>query len=251
MLWAMLTLFYRTVPNTHVNWMPAGVGALLVGVSLFANNYLAFLYISWVLRQKALYGSLAIPVVLMFGLYIFWLLVLIGGQVSYAIQNVRFRNSRAAWNTLSESKRERLSLTVLLVVCRRFHACASPPTATEIGDSLEVSNQILNECLHRLVQTELLTPIPPPRDKPSDEHSYLPARPLGRTTLAHFKLGDDNLGIDPNGAKLTSAEPLLNLYQEANSDFLRSGIFKEPLDQLFEQHPLPNSSAVKDTADPA
>ncbi len=238
LIWGILLVFYRAIPNTHVNWMPASVGALLVGLLLLANNYLAFLYISWVLRQKALYGSLAIPVVLMFGLYVFWLLVLIGGQVSYAIQNVRFRNSRAAWHNLAEAMRERLSLAVLLAVCRRFHACSSPPTASELGDILGVPDQILNECLHRLVDMRLLTPIPAAKGRPAVDQSYLPARPLGRTTLAHFKHGDDHFGKHANKSFAAFNEPLLQLYQEADEEFIRTGLFNRSLDDLFAEHPF-------------
>lgn len=242
LIWGILLAFYRAIPNTHVNWTPAAVGALLVGLLLLANNYLAFLYISWVLRQKALYGSLAIPVVLMFGLYVFWLLVLLGGQVSYAIQNVRFRNSRAAWNNLAEALRERLSLAVLLAVCRRFHACAPPPTASELGDVLGVPDQILNECLHRLVHMRLLTPIPAPKGKPAVDQSYLPARPLGRTTLAHFKHGDDHFGNENNGSFAAFEDPLLELYKDASEEFASSGLFSRSLDELFAKYPTETKS---------
>ncbi|MEJ6602209.1 MAG: YhjD/YihY/BrkB family envelope integrity protein [Opitutaceae bacterium] len=241
-LFLLLALFYRLIPATHVNWVPALVGAVIVAILLWANNKLAFLYISWVVRQKALYGSLAIPIVLMFGLYVFWLVVLLGGQVSYAIQNVRFRNSREAWNTLAETMRERLSLVVLLTVCRKFHSCSPPPTSNELSELIGVPDQILNECLHRLVQTRLIAPVPAPRDKPAAEECFLPARPLGRTTLAHFKNGDDKFGKDPHGPLDQTQEPLLRLYNEATDEFTSTGIFSDTLDDLFERYPV-NSPA--------
>lgn len=247
LLFLLLALFYRHIPATHVNWVPALAGAIAVAVLLWANNKLAFLYISWVVRQKALYGSLAIPIVLMFGLYIFWLVVLLGGQISYAIQNVRFRNSREAWATLAETMRERLSLVVLLLVCRKFHACAPPPTADDLSELIGVPDQILNECLHRLVQMRLLTPIPPQQGSHADEECYLPARPLGRTTLAHFKTGDDEFGNDPQGPLHQSNEPLLQLYNEANQAFTSTGIFSETLDDLFERYPLHPTSPPPQT----
>ncbi|WP_221030994.1 YihY/virulence factor BrkB family protein [Actomonas aquatica] len=238
----VLTIFYRAIPNTHVNWFAALVGAFIVGVLLIANNYLAFLYISRVLLSRALYGSLAIPIVLMFGLYVFWFFVLLGGQVSYAVQNARFRNSLAAWNTLAESTRERLSLMVLLTVCRRFHNCQEPPTAPELGESMGVPDQLLNECLNRLVRTELLTPIPSPDGQATVDDRYMPARPLGRTTLAHFKRRDDDHGDDPAGPDLAHHEPLLACYHQATTELTQTELFQTPLDQLFEQHPLPPTS---------
>ncbi|MCF3651890.1 YihY/virulence factor BrkB family protein [Synoicihabitans lomoniglobus] len=240
LLVAILAVFYRAIPNTHVFWGSATVGAFLVGVLLISNNYLAFIYISRVLQTKALYGSLAIPIVLMFGLYIFWFFVLLGGQVSYAVQNVRFRNSKAAWNTLAESMRERLSLVVLLTVCRRFHSCQSPQTASELGLAIGVPDQLLNACLDRLVRMHLITPIPAPNGEPATDDRYHPARPLGRTTLAHFKKRDDDLGDDPAGPILAHREPLLAHYNTAVDALTKAELFQRPLDQLFEEHPLPS-----------
>ena len=244
----ILTLFYRAIPNTHVFWIPALTGATIVGVLMFANNYLAFLYISRVLISKALYGSLAIPIVLMFGLYIFWFFVLLGGQVSYAVQNVRVRNSQALWNNLAESTRERLSLAVLLKVCRRFHACLRPPTASQLGNELGVPGQLLNECLTRLVRMHLLTPLPAPAGESEVDERYQPARPLGRTTLSHFKRLDDDLGEDPTGPQLNENEPILAAYNKAVADLSSTDVFNTPLDRLFDLHPFDVAAATGETS---
>ncbi len=118
----VLTVFYRVIPNTRVHWRVAFGGGLLVAGLLLLNNYIAFLYVRRVYLEKSLYGSLGILPVLMFGLYIFWYFVLIGGAFTYAVQNVQFRNSQAAWKNLTEAMRERLTLVVFLTICRRFHA---------------------------------------------------------------------------------------------------------------------------------
>src|SRR5471030_2607465 len=120
LLVAILTLFYRFIPNTKVWWRAAFLGALVVAALLVLNNWLAFLYVRRVALQSSLYGSLSLLPVLMAGLYIFWLFVLVGGQLSYAVQNVHFRNSQAVWAGLAGSTRGRLSLLVLLTVGRRF-----------------------------------------------------------------------------------------------------------------------------------
>ena len=36
--------------------------------------------------QKSLYGSLGLMPILIFGMFIFWFFVLVGGQISYAVQ---------------------------------------------------------------------------------------------------------------------------------------------------------------------
>ena len=238
MLVVILTLFYRSVPNTHVYWIPALVGAIVVALLIISNNYLAFLYFKRVVLSRSLYGSLGILPILMFGMYVFWFFVLLGGQVSYAMQNVNFRNSQAAWNSLAESMRERLSLVVFLTACRRFNDCLPPPTASQLSRLIGVPNQLLNECLNRLVRMNLLTPIPASEGRPATDDRYQPARPLVRTTLADFKNLDDNLGEDSAGPANVHFEPILDHYNQAVLGTTKSDFFTTPLDQLLNQHPV-------------
>lgn len=242
LLVGVLALFYKFIPNTRVLWLSAAAGAVLVGALVVANNYLAFLYLSKVVQQRSLFGSLGILPILMFGLYVFWFFLLLGGQVSYAVQNVHFRNSQAAWNTLAESMRERLSLSVLLRIGRRFRDCRPPIKASELGAELGVPTQILNECLNRLVQMRLLTPVPPcPGDQENDLR-YQPARPLNRTTLADFKRMDDEHGGDPAGPTLTDIDPIVLAYDREQSTAQDGAFFHQTLDDLIEAHPMPGQA---------
>ncbi|MBC8010066.1 MAG: YihY/virulence factor BrkB family protein [Burkholderiales bacterium] len=238
MLMLVLALFYKFIPNTRVLWRSAAVGAILVSLLLVANNYLAFLYLSKVVQQRSLFGSLGILPILMFGLYIFWFFLLVGGQVSYAIQNVHFRNSQAAWNTLAESMRERLSLTVLLRIGRRFRDCRPAITASELGTQLGVPTQILNECLNRLVHMRLLTPVPAQKGDQENDLRYQPARPLNRTTLADFKRLDDDHGGDPTGPTLTDIDPIVLAYDNQLNRFQDGAFFQKNLDELIDAHPM-------------
>jgi len=238
LLVAMLTVFYRTIPNTHVWWRAALIGALVVAALLVMNNFLAFLYLKRVVLQRSLYGSLGILPILMFGLYVFWFFVLLGGQVSYAVQNVNFRNSQAAWSSLAESMRERLSLIVLLTIGRRFQNCLPPCTATQLGVRLKVPTQILNECINRLVTMKLVTPIPPAPGADATDYLFQPARPLSRITLGEFKRLDDDFGGDPTGPLLADLDPIVKRYNDTVESLARTELFQKPLDQLLQEHPV-------------
>jgi membrane protein len=143
LLVALLMLVYRVIPNTRVFWRAAFAGALVVTALLQLNSFVALLYVRRVFLERSLYGSLGILPVLMIGLYVFWLYVLTGSVISYAVQNVHLRNSQAAWSQLTEAMRERLTLVVLLTIGRRKFStsastassrwsssprCAPPPT---------------------------------------------------------------------------------------------------------------------------
>jgi membrane protein len=236
---ALLTLFYRFAPNTKVRWIAAFLGAAVVSALLVLNNLLAFLYVQRVAMQTTLYGSLSLLPVLMAGLYIFWLFVLLGGQISYAVQNVHFRNSQALWGALAESVRERLSLLVLLTIGRRFAACLPPCAAPELGEVTKVPTQIINECLNRLVLMGLVTPVPPPPGEPSTDYRYQPARPLNRVTLGEFKrLDDDHGDAAVTSPLLVTLDPLVAAYEDALAKATGSGLFTKTLEELFAEHPM-------------
>jgi membrane protein len=177
----------------------------------------------------------------MLGLYIFWLYVLIGGVISYAVQNVHFRNSQAAWGSLSESMRERLSLVVLLTIGRRFQDCLPATSAGQLGDMLKVPTQILNECLNRLVLMELITTLRPVSGTSATEYLYQPARPLNRISLNEFKNLDDNFGDDPIGQALEQMDPILHHYSDALEQLGHQSFFKKSLEELFLEHPFKDS----------
>ena len=244
----LLTLVYRVIPNTHVFWRAAFAGAFVVSALLMLNNFVAFFYVRRVVQTQNLYGGLAVPLVLILGLFVFWLYILIGGVISYAVQNVHFRNSQAAWSSLSESMRERLSLVVLLTISRRFQNCLPATSASQLGDLLKVPTQVLNECLNRLVQMNLITTLRPVPGTTATEYLYQPARPLSRISLHEFKNLDDNFGDDPVGQALERIDPILHHYNEALEQIGRHALFQMSLEELFAEHPFDESRPPSKTS---
>lgn len=247
----LLTIFYRVIPHTRVYWRAAFVGALAVASLLMLNNYLAFLYVRRVILTESLYGSLGFPLVVMFGLYIFWLYVLIGGQMSYAVQNAHFRNSQAAWSGLTTSTRERLSLVVLLTICRRFQSCQPALTAPQLGELIKVPTQILNESINRLVDLKFITPIAPADDAPANDFSYQPARPLNRITMGEFKRRFDNYGDDPADLSIDRLDSVVNAYHEHLEALSAKDFFGQTIEQLLRETKPAKPPAGPSSAAPA
>jgi membrane protein len=243
LLVALLTLFYRCIPNTRVSWRAAVIGAVLVTSLLILNNYAAFLYFKHVVIQRSLYGSLGILPILMLGLYIFWFFVLVGGQISYAVQNVHYRSSQVAWHNLSESARESLSLLVLLVICRRFKNYQPAYSASEIGQLIKVPTQILNESLNRLGDLGLVAAMPPAEGQAVSDYRYQPARPLGRITLADFKQLFENLGENPGGEAPEVVDSVLRFYHVRLARLRQQALGEATLDALLDELPAPPKAA--------
>jgi membrane protein len=230
----VLTLFYRAIPNTRVRWGAALIGAIVVTVLLLLNNTLAFLYFKRVVLSKSLYGSVALPIVLMLGLYIFWFFVLVGGQITYAVQNVHYRSSQTAWHSLNHFARESLSLLVLLLIARRFKECLAPYSVTQLAHRIRVPSQVLNESLNRLCDLQLIAQLPSAEDKDPNDYRYQPARPLNKVTLLQFQQLFVHYGESPSGEMLDSVDPILAHYHSRLAATLPDAIGQQTLDELLE-----------------
>lgn len=231
----ILTLFYRLVPHTRVRWPAALLGAVIVTGLLFLNNYLAFLYFKRVVLSKSLYGSVSIMPILMIGLYIFWFFVLVGGQITYAVQNIRYRSSQTAWHSLNHVTRESMSLVVLLLIARRFKGAAPAYAVSELAALIRVPAQILNESLNRLCDLQLITELPPAEGADPNDSRYQPARPLDQMTLEEFRQKFENYGEAPAGALLDNVDPVLALYHERLAAALPAALGRPSLDELIGQ----------------
>lgn len=216
MLVLLLALFYRFFPNTTVPFRAALMGSLLTSALLFINNYLSILYVHRVISFQSLYGSVGIIPVMMIGLYFFWVLILLGGQLTYAVQNVGFLANQSAWKQISPAAREILVLSTFLHVARRFNACEPAPTLLEMSGNLSIPVNILNESLETLEEMDWVTKVSMDDGEDATEKiGYRPSKPLESYTLSSFKSSIEHFGQSAILKGLLKSDRLLEEYHEA------------------------------------
>lgn len=231
----LLGSFYRFIPNTQVYFVPAVSGAFIVTLLLLLNKKLSFLYVSYVVNQESLYGSLGIIPILMMALYVFWVFILIGGQITYAIQNANFLANQQAWQNTSHSTREILSLSALILIARRFKSCEPAYTATELSKQLRVPGQILNESLAKLTEMGFITLMTNESEKAGDSKRYQPAKPLNNMDLFQFKQALDNYGNSEGKELLLSVDPLIRTFSEKAESNFQNDWKHHSLEELLEK----------------
>ncbi|NDV62539.1 YihY/virulence factor BrkB family protein [Puniceicoccales bacterium CK1056] len=216
MLVLLLALFYRFFPNTTVRFRAALTGSLLTSALLFLNNYLSILYVHRVISFQSLYGSVGIIPVLMIGLYFFWVLILLGGQLTYAVQNVSYLANQSAWKRISPIAREILVLSTFVNLARRFHACKPAPTLIEMSEELSVPVNILNESLETLEDMDWVTKVSMDDGEDTTEKiGFRPSKPLSAYTLSKFKSSIEQFGQSAIIKGLLQSDNLLIEYHEA------------------------------------
>ena len=215
MLILLLVLFYRFFPNTSVAFKPAFVGSVLTASLLFINNYLSILYVHRVISIQSFYGSMGIIPVMMIGIYFFWVLILLGGQLTYSVQNVSFLANQAAWQRVSSRVRELVTLSAFLQIARRFQACENAPTLTGMSNHLHIPVNILNESLELLESIDWIIRVNVEAERSDKEKTgYRPAKPLEMYNLSRFKQAIEEYGHSDMAAYLVQGDDLLQEYVE-------------------------------------
>lgn len=229
-----LAIFYRFIPNTSVRWKPALVGAALVTAGLNLYQMLSFLYVQRVVDTKSLYGSVGIIIVLMLGLYVFWLLILYGGQITYAIQNADHLTNENAWQRTSPRGREAISLAILVLVGRQFQNGKAPPSSTELQQQLRVPFHILNSSISHLCDLGYLSPIHRNDGNRLHERSYQPGKPLDAMTLGGFKIACDLHGNNEGLDWIARDFPAVNDYLNETKNWSQNPEFQRSILQIIE-----------------
>jgi membrane protein len=172
LLWFTFALVYQLVPNTKVKFSAAFIGGLVAGTLWHVNNLFGFLYVSRVVTNTNMYGSLGLVPVFMAGLYFSWAILLFGAQVAYAFQNrLAYLQDRLADN-VNQRGREFVALRLMTCLGLRFQNGARPATIPEVSAELNVPSRLVQQVLHTLLCARLVS------ETHGQENGYVPARPL-------------------------------------------------------------------------
>jgi membrane protein len=105
-MWAAFTGLYIFMPNTRVNFRAALVGGILGGTLWQLAQWVYVNFQVGVTRYNAIYGTLAALPIFMVWIYVSWLIVLFGLEVTYACQNLRTLHREIRGRNVNFASRE-------------------------------------------------------------------------------------------------------------------------------------------------
>lgn len=88
MIWAGFSFLYVFFPNTRVRFGAAAMGALVAAILLQAGQWGYVYFQVGVVRYQAIYGAMAAVPILLTWIYITWIIVLIGAELTAAMQGI-------------------------------------------------------------------------------------------------------------------------------------------------------------------
>lgn len=179
-IWVMFTFLYIVVPNTKVRFGSALTAGIVAG-TVFLFFQWGYIYLQrWMTSYNAIYGSFAALPLFLIWLQTSWEIVLLGGELSFAYQNIdRFNEERESLR-ISYDNRRKVILAVMLLAGRTYMAGEGGVTASQVRCHLELPTRILNDVLYQLVRAGLLLE---GRGEDDREPSFIPARDVRDMTV--------------------------------------------------------------------
>lgn len=196
---SIMTLLFaclnRYLPNVGVSWRPALLGGAIVAISFIGCGKLATLFVSKISEFNSIYGNLSVIFILMFGLYLSWMFLLIGGQISYAAQNAGFfKNINRKWTELSPRAKQEAFFACLFAIYERCSRTSQGLTLKELGNALCIPANLISECTATLIDLELVVVLAPEMDE-AGRTRYNAAGTVGKLTIAELRRKLDNLRV--------------------------------------------------------
>ncbi|MBO7458640.1 MAG: YihY/virulence factor BrkB family protein [Paludibacteraceae bacterium] len=156
MCWLLFTVMYVAIPNTKVRFMSALIPGIIMGSLFQLLQMLSVYIIASLSRTSIVYGAFATVPILMTWLQYTSLLILIGAEMSYAIQNNEEFEYEQDLNQMSRRYKDFVMLYLLSVIIRRFENDEEPLSAHELAIRDHLPIRLVNQLLGRMVETGVL-----------------------------------------------------------------------------------------------
>ncbi|MCI0522610.1 MAG: YihY/virulence factor BrkB family protein [Bacteroidales bacterium] len=182
---------FLVMPNTRVKIRPALVAGILAGIVL---QLLQILYIQFQIgasKLGTLYGSFAAIPLIMLWIQISWVVLLVGAQLSYYLQNITRYEFEFDVQTVSPKQKKRLSLLIMHTLIKDFVKGTRPRGPEEISLELSIPVRSVRDSLQSLRDALLVTEI---YDENSDRYVYQPATDINKMTLSYVVEKLENSG---------------------------------------------------------
>jgi membrane protein len=175
MVAAIFTAVYMFVPNTRVKWKPALIGGLTAGILWAAVGKVFTALVVYSTRLTVVYAGFAIIVAALLWTYFGWLILLIGAQLSFYVQNRNYLRMGLTELRLSAVQREQLTLKVMYLIGRSYHDGKTRWSVDSLAQELSMPGIAVSRIVHALEGALLLTL--------TDDERLLPARDLGKISI--------------------------------------------------------------------
>jgi membrane protein len=165
---AVFAFLYAFMPNTKVLFRAALIGGLFAGVVWAATGMIFTSFVVNSTRNIVIYASFAIVIAALFWLHVSWLILLLGAQLSFYVQNPQYLRPGRGEITLNASLRERVALSIMYLIVSDYRSANHRWNTNRLAEHLDLPGAGINPIVDALERAKLLLP--------AEDETWVPAR---------------------------------------------------------------------------
>jgi membrane protein len=164
----VFSFLYGFIPNTRVRFRAAMIGGLIAGLAWTASGVILTSFFSAGGGTMVIYAGFAIVIVALIWLHVSWLVLLLGAQLAFYVQNPQYLRPGRGEIQLNASLRERVALSIMYLIVCDYRTSQHRWSINSLAEHLHLPGAALGPIVTALERKGLLTI--------TDEDTWLPAR---------------------------------------------------------------------------
>jgi membrane protein len=164
----VFSFLYGFIPNTRVRFRAALIGGAAAGLAWTATGMILTSIFSAGGGTMVIYAGFAIVIIALIWLHISWLILLLGAQLAFYVQNPQYLRPGRGEIQLNASLRERVALSIMYLIVCDYRTTQHRWSINSLAEHLQLPGAALGPIVTALERKGLLTI--------TDEDTWLPAR---------------------------------------------------------------------------
>jgi membrane protein len=164
----VFTFMYGFVPNTKVRLRAALIGGASAGAAWAFSGMVFTRFVAGSTNTMVIYAGFAIVIVALIWLYVSWLILLLGAQLAFYVQNPQYLRPGRGLIHLNSSLRERVALSIMYLIVCDYRSAQHRWTINGIAEHLGLPGAALGPIMDALERHKLLLV--------TEDDTWVPAR---------------------------------------------------------------------------
>jgi membrane protein len=177
LIFVIVFFAYRVLPNTKVRASPAIIGAIIATLLFYYARWWFGIYVTKYANFDRIYGILGTLPAFLIWIYISWVIVLFGAEVTFTFQYHRLDPEEKRASPGDPIYNPYYGVRAVLMLRDHFSKGKGPLSAVELANSLSITYELMDEILLHLRKGNLASSVDEAREK------FLPSRDLDQVTL--------------------------------------------------------------------
>ncbi len=191
LVWLLFALVYMIMPNTRVTFGAAFAGGMIAGIIFQILQFIYFKFQVGVASYNAIYGSFAALPLFLVWMQMSWLIVMLGAEISFAVQNVSKYEFEANSASMSHKLKIMISIFMMQKIVQRFRDGRQAYTALDIVKDHNIPIRMVRSILTGLKEAGLLNEI---KTDNIDQFAYQPAMDIHKISIQKIIIALENNG---------------------------------------------------------